>query len=108
MAKTDQPEAKSQMGKLTTEVGGIKEMLEHHEKNKTKFKIIVMTIFTIGIVCFITLWLSAPKLTQEERNTILKIPKGPQDLSNILKVVERYNTDNQAWVTSIWVYLYVL
>ena len=101
-------EAKTDKGKLTNEIKGVKEMLEHHEKNKTKFKIIIMTIFSIGAIFLICLWLSAPKITEEERSSIMKIPKGPQDLANILKVVERYNKDNQGWVTSIWMGLYIL
>ena len=105
---TKDSESKTHMGKLTNEVKGIKEMLEHHEKNKTKFKAIVITIFSICLIIFVLLWLSPPKLTPEESALIMKIPKHPKDLQNILIVIERYNKDNQVWVTSIWVYLYVL
>jgi hypothetical protein len=87
-------EIKTKMGKLTTEVDGIKEMLVHHEKNKAKFKVIVLTIFSIGIVCLAYLWCSAPKLTEQERGTMLRFPRRPKDLAVILKVIERYNIDN--------------
>jgi hypothetical protein len=66
------------------------------------------SIFTAGILCFVLLWVNAPPITAEEKKTILTIPNSPQDLSNTLKVLDRYNQDHQLYVTSIWVYLYIL
>lgn len=98
----------SKVNKLKSKVSGITEMLEYHEKNKARFKMIVLAIFSTGFLCFLFLWMSAPELTQEDKNSILKIPKTPADLSEILGVIERYNKENSWWVTSIWTYLYIL
>lgn len=106
-AKRGPEEPKSDLGKLEQSVKGVKEMMAHHEKNKTKFKIILGTIFTVGVICFGVIWTSAPKLTEAEQS-VLKFPRTPSDLQGILSVVLRYNNDNRVWVTSIWVYLYVL
>ena len=89
-----QEEPKSNLGKLEQSVKGVREMMLHHEKNKTKFKIILASVFTFGLICFGLLWSSAPKLTEAEKLLVLKFPRSPSDLSNILKVIERYNADN--------------
>lgn len=106
--KKEENNPKTQKEKLTSEIKGIKEMLEYHEKNKMKFRIIMISIFAIAAFLFCILVYKAPPITPDEKLILFRVPGGPSDLKEVLSVLNRYNKDHKFWVTAMWVYLYIL
>jgi len=106
MNKTEEP--KSQMEKLQHEVKGVKEMLEHHEKNKGFYKIMMITIVVCGTAGFLFLFLSSPPITQQEKLVMYRFPRSPKELAQMLNVIEKYKEDNFYSTLAIWSYLYIM
>lgn len=45
-------------------IPGLKKMMEDHQKNKSKYKKVLITIFVVGILGFLFLCLLGPSLTE--------------------------------------------
>jgi len=69
--------------------------------------IILCILFAVSATIFVIIYKNAPHLTDEERTSLLKFPRGVEDLRRDLEIINRYFKDHTAYVYLVFCYLYI-